>query len=78
MVDVTVIVETMKREDLEVGAWVNVVGYVQKSRGKGTGSVRVLVQAVTVWSAVAVRLGEYEKALAGRLEVERERDACTR
>ena len=57
MVDVTVIVETMGRADHEVGAWVNVVGYVQKSSGKGTGLVRVWVQAVTVWSAGAVRVG---------------------
>ena len=35
MVDVNIILETMKKEDFEIGAWINVVGYVQGSKRKG-------------------------------------------
>ena len=33
--DVNVILETVKREDLEVGAWVNVMGYVSAVQAAG-------------------------------------------
>ena len=83
MVDINVIIETTKRELLEVGAWVNVVGYVGERVRKGKGRnerdgdavnrievVRVGVQAIMLWSAEGVKLGEYEKAVEGRLGIE--------
>lgn len=72
VVDVTVIVETMRREDLEVGAWINVIGYVQEREGDHGASMTVGVQAIIIWGAEGVKLGEYEKAVAGRLVVEGE------
>ena len=77
MVDITVIVETMSRKDLEVGAWVNVIGYVQECKGKVRAPMRVGVQAIIIWGAEGVRLGQYEKAVAGRLQMEGASNATT-
>ena len=93
LVDVNVILEGLRREDTLVGAWINVVGYVEevlkegKSRqGQGkTGAVgekeaegqegsrarRVRVQAVMLWNAGGVKIGEYERTLEDRLKLEK-------
>lgn len=42
----------------------------REERKGGKPTARVRVQAVMLWSAGAVRLAEYEKALAARIEVE--------
>ena len=94
-VDVNVILESLKREDMEVGTWVNVVGYVQEvlkdgrreqrqEQGKaisvkkngncareGPRAMMVRVHAVMLWSAGAVKIGEYEKVLEARLRLEK-------
>ena len=94
LVDVNVILESLKREDTEVGAWVNVVGYVEEvlkdgkrqqgqEQGKaiptkkngdcareGPRAMMVRVHAVMLWSAGAVKIGEYEKVLEERLKLE--------
>ena len=96
LVDVNVILENLKREDTEVGAWINIVGYVKevlrdgrirqaqaqeqmgvvKREGdrvrEGTRAVRVKVQAILLWSAGGVKIGEYEGILGERLESENE------
>ena len=67
LVDVNLLLENLKREDMIVGAWVNVLGYVEgivkegikrgKTKAKGPeeggsdGVVYVGVQAVMLWSA---------------------------
>lgn len=95
LVDVNVILESLRREDMQVGAWVNVVGYVEgvlkdgkkenrQAQGKtvsvkGNGdSVRegprvamVRVQAVMLWSAGGVKIGEYERTLEEKLKLEK-------
>ena len=81
LVDVGLLLEGLKREDTVVGAWVNIIGYVenvkspkqQKSvdiRGHDGRKdiVEVNVQAIMLWSAGGVKLGEYEKAMEGRLK----------
>lgn len=79
VVDVTVIVDSLKRDILEVGAWLNVIGYVKEQRQGGNkgGSGSVGVQATMIWAATGVRLGEYEKAVEGRLKVEGSDDDAT-
>ena len=96
LVDVNVILESLKREDTEVGAWINVVGYVEEvlkdgrirqaqAQGQmglakregdrvrdGTRAVRVRVQAILLWNAGGVKIGEYERILRERLESENE------
>ena len=95
-VDVNVILEGLKREDTQVGAWINVVGYVEEvvregKRGQGQGQVqekmgpgarngervtegprvvRVRVQAIVLWNAGGVKIGEYERILENRLKLE--------
>ena len=90
------VLETLKREDTLVGAWVNVLGYVEEvlKAGKreqrqgqgeaGTGvkrgvtsgearrALRVKVQAIMLWSAGGVKIGEYERTLEERLKLEKE------
>ena len=80
MVDVGLLLEGMSREVLEVGAWVNVIGYVGEVDGEGEegrvvkGSkggrekvMRVPVQAVMLWSAGGIKVREYEKAVEGKI-----------
>lgn len=97
LVDVNVILESLKREDTQVGAWVNVMGYVgevlkdgkrEQGQGQGQGKtglgkrkgdmvcegprvVRARVQAIMLWSAGGVRIGEYERTLEERLKPEK-------
>ena len=93
LVDVNVVLEGLKREDTQVGAWINVVGYVEEvvregKRGpgqvqekmgpatrngervrEGPRVVRVRVQAIVLWNAGGVKIGEYERTLENRLKV---------
>ena len=83
VVDVNLLLENLKREDIVVGAWVNIVGYVEevitkreKAKGSngnlGQGGISgvnlVKVQAIMLWSAGGIKIGEYERALTERLE----------
>lgn len=96
LVDVNVILESLKREDMEVGAWVNVIGSVEEvlkdgkrrqgqEQGKAISmqkngncarerpsAIMVRVHAVMLWSAGAVKIGDYEKVLEDRLKLEGE------
>lgn len=67
LVDIKLVRGSMKATDTMRGGWVNVVGYIQREqneREKEKGGVRV--QALMVWSAEGVRLGEYESAVEER------------
>ncbi|KAL8729182.1 MAG: hypothetical protein Q9166_004921 [cf. Caloplaca sp. 2 TL-2023] len=83
-VDVNLLLETLNSTDIEVGEWVNVMGYVQEVeeekgmkdimrfggvRGVGLGKF-VKVQALVLWSAVGVKLWEYERAVEMRKNME--------
>lgn len=59
-VDVELLLETLAPEATRTGEWVNVVGYV---KSVGQGSARV--QAVMVWPAGPMDVGQYEAALEG-------------
>lgn len=88
-VNIEHVLESLKSEDLQVGAWVNVVGYVQRerrsrSRRRGTAGTATAcregggmrrgskVQAVMLWSAGAVKLDAYERAVELRKQSETE------
>ena len=88
------VLEGLKREDTQVGAWINVIGYVEEmvregKRGQGQVQekmgpatrngervregprvVRVRVQAIVLWNAGGVKIGEYERTLENRLKLE--------
>jgi hypothetical protein len=67
--------ESLKATDLRFGEWLNIIGYVpfppNGEEAKKERSIdlnpRIAVQAVMLWSAGAIRLGEYEQILAERL-----------
>ncbi|KAI9881149.1 MAG: hypothetical protein M1830_007127, partial [Pleopsidium flavum] len=80
-VDVNLLLSTLKSTDTQFGEWVNVIGYVAlgpvpesrvcKTSAEGARRVTVFVQAVMLWSAGSVNLGEYEKVLEERRAVAR-------
>ena len=86
--DVSLLLEGLKRDDTQVGAWVNVIGYVEGISREKIGAehrmmdiekgrhashhnemIRVKVKAIMLWSAGALKIGEYERALEERLQV---------
>ncbi|KAH8422815.1 nuclear telomere cap complex subunit Ten1 [Aspergillus melleus] len=67
-VDINAVLETVTSEELRVGAWVNVLGYVRRSMNAGE---TVYIEAVMVFAAGAIALGEYERILHESMEVER-------
>ncbi|KAH0536736.1 hypothetical protein FGG08_006408 [Glutinoglossum americanum] len=83
-VDVNPPLSALKPTDTQFGEWVNVIGYVTdgsslagssggdkrgelKSRARASANV----QAVMLWSAGAIDVGEYERVLEDRLEAEK-------
>ncbi|KAF2201183.1 hypothetical protein GQ43DRAFT_480920 [Delitschia confertaspora ATCC 74209] len=79
IVNIQHVLQSIKREDMEVGAWINVMGYVMEDQGRTVGAVpRILssgkakpekyvrVQALTVWSAGDVDLDSYTDAVLQR------------
>lgn len=80
-VNVNLIFESLKSTDLQIGVWHNVIGYVSRlSEGEREGdcekdatlarSGHVNVQAILMWSAGSIKLGEYERILSDQGEVE--------
>ncbi|KAI4625919.1 hypothetical protein J4E80_003053 [Alternaria sp. BMP 0032] len=59
--DIEHVLERIKELNVDVGTWLNVIGYVERRKEKG-----VFVQAVTVWNAGNVDLKAYEKAVEAR------------
>ena len=69
-VDITTILESINNHDLQIGAWLNVIGYVQHHPNQAKGKHMLLtydaseVQAIMVWNAGAIKVHQYEQALA--------------
>ena len=57
------VLERVKSDQIDVGAWINVIGYIQDSKELG-----IFVQAVAVWSAGNVDLEAYAIAVNKRKE----------
>lgn len=91
VVDVNLLLESLKSADTRVGEWLNLMGYVKghsqvleknKTHGRafrrgmsadarsGVASV-ARVEAMMLWSAGGIKLAEYERALAARLEAQK-------
>ncbi|KAF2630506.1 hypothetical protein BU25DRAFT_456231 [Macroventuria anomochaeta] len=60
-VDIIHVLERIKSREMEVGTWINVIGYVERRKDKG-----VFVQAIAVWDAGNIDLSAYEKAAEAR------------
>lgn len=63
-VNVEQVLESIKRAEVDVGTWINVIGYVERREEKG-----IFVQAVTIWDAGNVNLDAYQQAVQRRKEV---------
>lgn len=70
LVDVNLLLSTLTVTDTQRGEWVNVMGYIDekilslKQKKGELDVVGIKVQAVLLWSAGSVKLGEYEQILA--------------
>jgi hypothetical protein len=60
-VNIRILLESIKRNELEIGSWVNVIGYVERTKDKG-----ISVQAIAVWDAGNIDLNAYESAIDAR------------
>lgn len=68
LVNVENILELVDHRQLETGAWVNVVGYIEKDQESKAlksdqASPSVIVRATLIWSAGAIRMDRYEAAV---------------
>lgn len=70
LVDVNVLLSTLKSTDTQVGEWINVIGYIQESEAK-LEQKGVQVQAIMLWSAGSIKVVDYEKAVKERKEAKR-------
>ena len=62
-VNIDHVLESVQSTTVDVGTWINVIGYVERRKEAG-----VFVQAIAIWSAGNVDLDAYEKAVEKRKE----------
>jgi hypothetical protein len=60
-VNVEHVLEQIKRHELDVGTWINVIGHVERRKEND-----VFVQAIAVWDAGNVDLEAYQNAVEKR------------
>ncbi|KAI3342496.1 CST complex subunit Ten1 [Ustulina deusta] len=66
LVDVNLLLETLKSEQTDVGQWVHVIGYltsVNQNSPRSKTASRIGVQALILWIAQDLDLGAYEKSM---------------
>lgn len=62
------VLEVIKRHEVDVGTWLNVIGHVERSRDQPSD---ICVQAVAVWDAGNVDLDAYHNAVIKRIDAGR-------
>ena len=62
-VNIEHVLESIGRHEVDVGSWINVIGYIERSKSGG-----VHVQAIAVWNAGDVDLDAYQRAIEKRKE----------
>jgi len=75
IVDVGLLLNTLKANDTQVGEWVHVIGYVTDEQRKTRNPMSTAsssVQAIVLWSAGPVKLHNYEKSLTDQAASQRE------
>lgn len=81
-VEITQVLSTIKSIDLQAGSWLNVIGYVRRSLPRknkrkrvsdptSTALPHVIVQAILIWNAGAVKISDYESMLSHQQDVKR-------
>jgi len=66
MVDVRLLLNTLKSNETSIGEWVNVMGYVTSEQTQGRAvspKPEIKIQAIVLWSANSFNLEGYEKSL---------------
>ena len=69
LVDVNLVLSSLKAEQARPGEWLNVIGYITAisplADAKGTphGDTNVYIQALVIWSAGPLDLPRYEKSV---------------
>lgn len=64
-VDVKLVLNTLKADHIRAGEWLNIIGYVEKSRTMNCekdGVSIVDIQAILVWSAGSLDVHAYEES----------------
>ena len=64
--DVKLLVNTMKSNEAQIGAWVNVIGYVQSQPDKNfleKNDLSVPIQAIVLWCSGPLNIDNYGKSL---------------
>jgi hypothetical protein len=73
-VEITHVLSTINATELQAGSWLNVIGYVRRSQSSRHKRKRaadpvlpvqpqIIVQAILIWNAGAIKITEYEKIL---------------
>ena len=84
-VDIGIPLETLKTPNLQLGEWVNVIGYVHAEpkplRANGASislqnTKAVPVQAIMVWSAGSLKIDAYEQAAVAKTEQDSRMSSC--
>ena len=81
-VEIMQVLGSVKSTDLQAGSWLNVIGYVHRSLpGKHKRrradelapmfEPQVVVQAILIWNAGALKIAEYERTLNHQQELQR-------
>ncbi|TAQ91447.1 hypothetical protein B7494_g181 [Chlorociboria aeruginascens] len=65
MVNVELLLSTLKSNETQIGEWVNVIGYIAAQQLSSLSEVRseVAIQAIVLWSAGPLQLDGYERNL---------------
>lgn len=68
MVDLELLVNTLKSDETRIGEWVNVIGYIRAPRQKLSKlpndiHLRIQVQAIVLWPSGPLKLDGYENSL---------------
>ncbi|CRG85282.1 hypothetical protein PISL3812_02386 [Talaromyces islandicus] len=74
LVDIYHLLDAIKADDLEVGAWLNVFGYVRseaQANLKESLDGQIYVEATMIVNAGAIRIGEYEQTVCDMQEIDR-------
>ncbi|OKL59200.1 hypothetical protein UA08_05589 [Talaromyces atroroseus] len=72
LVDIYHVLDTIKADELQIGTWLNVFGYIRPEDLQGErDDAAVYVQAVMISDAGAIRVAEYEQSVSDMQAINR-------
>jgi hypothetical protein len=66
LVDVNLLLNTLKSNETQIGEWVNVIGYIERMKKQNTPSnddLEVQAQALVLWTSGPFDLQAYERSV---------------